>query len=832
MTEKKIKKLIERQKREVLQDQFVKLRELSPNVFYDFPLTPHYGCHASGLPTKLCKSTPDLRTFSSISSKKSTSVQTCPSHDCRKKYPSSQTTKCHDPIILPSKHIHEAICNRRRSLSTPGLRKTPTCDKAVQVRRSPLDPSRSMTNLPKDHLTEKLINAAAERRFIAMNRESFDVSSCRRQNPANYDKEEVRYFMKMRQVMSKKVESESRPSTARKRIVDYETPTKPTLERSATRTIFTTSDRPRDEIIVNRADIVNGSKSDGQKKSSINHRNNNVTRHRLNSKELRAMLDEILLQNNVIGDSKSIKLPKVNNLFGKLNLDDIERSDDELPSFLKPKNISSFDTIHDSWSPDVNFDGDFSSILSPKNQSPQENILNNSKHGNSFCTVNSSRHDNSIHEHERKEDSVSDRRLELLELSRVDLENSKNRGSENSFSLPKVSFEDVVSNILQRHKQEKEKCQATGSNSSSNSDNTYQANSKSIHDSDNDLSSLSDESSSTCSGKSYELTSTTEPTTTQSDSTKKPDQEQLEKEENSSSNSISNDLSITERINLIYSQRNISPSSSFTDLNQKSLSDREIHMKCLRLTPEIDLEENDAPSPKVPDEVDHGKEADDGHDKVAEKDKSVIKEVVDEEKYELSDEMVSRMVREICDLIIINNQVEKPDEWKWNVSQKYICFQSQPDHIEQSINCYRRFLCDLIESVMSDVFLNGTESKFDFKSQNIKSMARLARKKQIPRTSSELFEIINPVILKTIGLKSPPKPNISKDGILGYCKKCLNRDQVDIVALNEMVEESDQWTNYDKEVDELVDVLSEKLFDTLLESLAREAIDISPPNVD
>ena len=312
------------------------------------------------------------------------------------------------------------------------------------------------------------------------------------------------------------------------------------------------------------------------------------------------MLDEILLQNNVIGDSKSIKLPKVNKLFGKLSLDDIEQSDDELPSFLKPKNISSFDTIHDSWSPDVNFDGDFSSILSPKNQSPQENILNNSKHGNSFCTVNSSRHDNSIHEHERKEDSLSDRRLELLELSRVDLENSKNRGSENSFSLPKVSFEDVVSNILQRHKQEKEKCHVTGSNSSSNSDNTYQANSKSIHDSDNDLSSLSDESSSTCSGKSYELTSTTEPTTTQSDSTKKPDQEQSEKEENSSSNSISNDLSITERINLIYSQRNISPSSSFTDLNQKSLSDREIHMKCLRLTPEIDLEDNDARLQRYP----------------------------------------------------------------------------------------------------------------------------------------------------------------------------------------------------------------------------------------
>ena len=190
------------------------------------------------------------------------------------------------------------------------------------------------------------------------------------------------------------------------------------------------------------------------------------------------------------------------------------------------------------------------------------------------------------------------------------------------------------------------------------------------------------------------------------------------------------------------------------------------------------------------------------------------------------------MVREICDLIIINNQVEKPEEWKWNVSQKYICFQSQSDHIEQSINCYRRFLCDLIESVMSDVFLNGTESRFDFKSQNIKSMARLARKKQIPRTSSELFEIINPVILKSIGLKSPPKPNISKDGILGYYKKCLNRDQVDIVALNEIVEESDQWTNYDKEVEELVDVLSEKLFDTLIDSLTREAIDISPPNVD
>ena len=903
-TERRIKKLIERQKHEVLQDQLDKqTKDVHAHVFYDYPLKPFHN-HGPSSIKSYCKSSPDVRTSSS---KRSASVQTCPIRECIKKYyPSDFSTNpriCHDSIILPSKY-YQSLCSSRRSVCTSNLRRTPTCDKGVQVKRSLSDPSRSMTNLPKEKLNDKLIVAAAERRSIAMNRESLDVASCRKQHPAGYDKDEVRHFMKMQQVMSKRID-DVRPLAATKRPVDTITPTRPILQRS--KTVIRTSDMTPDfkkeeigkEFIVNRAEVLSNLKA--QKTSSSQQ--NNITRHRLSAKELKAMLDEILLQNVV--KNCSIKLPKINNLIGKPILDIEEQSDDELPSLLKPKNLPSY-TINDSWLPDTHFDGDVSSILSSRKEATIENVFKDtsicdrSQMQNSFkrsysYKYESSRHETSLHERDRKEDTSIDRKEDTSidrkedtsidrkedtsidrrrsirsEFSKLNLENSSNQiiEDETSFSqLPKVSFDDVFSNILERHRKEKSMTDSindhqTRSNaSSSNSDNTLQAinkssesihesnelinkssesihessesinkssesihessesinkSSESIHESsESPLSSLSDDSSSTCSGKSYSVTTeptSSEPLTSQS-------QEQPDKEEESVSNSLINDLSITERINLIYSQRNISPSSSLPDLkDEKSISSaRENHIKCLRITPEIDLDENNSESPAASDEVDHVLKKEKKRDKkkdekkdngkptdlVEKENEKPIKEsepeptFVDEDKYEVSEEIVTSMVREICDLVVENNQVQVPDDWKWNVSQKYNNdhFPVQDlNHINQSMNCYRRFLCDLIESTMREVFRNGNdEHGFKFASRSIKSIAKFARKRPLPTSSTELFEAINPIILKTVGIKRPPKPSVSRDEILGYYKKHLDRDHVDVVALNEMIDEDDEW---------------------------------------
>ena len=916
-TERRIKKLIERQKHEALQDQLDKrTKDIHSHVFYDYPLKPFQN-HDPSIKSHY-KSSPDIRTSSS---KRSASVQTCPIRECIKKYyPSDFSTNpkiCHS-IILPSKY-YQSICNSRRSVSASNLRRRPTCEKGVQVKRSPADPSRSMTNLPKEKLNDKLIMAAAERRSIAMNRESLDVTSCRKQHPAGYDKDEVRHFMKMQQVMSKRID-DVRPLAARKRPVDTITPTRPILQRSLTKTVIGTSDMTPDfkkeevgkEFIVNRAELFSNLKS-----QNISNQQNNITRHRLSAKELKAMLDEILLQNVV--KNCSIKLPKINNLIGKPILNIEEQSDDELPSLLKPKNVPSYDPIKDSWLPDTQFEGDVSSILTsrkedswlpdtqfegdvssiltprkeaqfegdvssiltPRKEATIENVFkdtsicNRSEMENSFkrsysCKYESSRHEtslhdfitSSLHERDRKEDTSIDRRQSTRsEYSKLNLQNSTNQiiEDESSFSQPpKVSFDDVFSNILERHRKEKSMTDSindhqTRSNaSSSNSDNTLQATNKSsesihkssesIHESsESSLSSLSDDSSSTCSGKSYSVTTeatSSEPLTSQSQ------QEQSDKEQES--NSLINDLSITERINLIYSQRNI---SSLTDLkDEKSISSgRENHIKCLRITPEIDLDENISESPAASDEVDHvlkkdkeeDKEEDNGKptDLVGEESEKPIKEseptFVDEDKYEVSEEVVTSMVREICDLVVENNQVQVPDDWKWNVSRKYNSdhFPVQDlDHINHSMNCYRRFLCDLIESTMREVFRNGNdEHGFKFASKSIKSIAKFARKRPMPTSSTELFEAINPIILKSVGIKRAPKPSVSRDGILGYYKKHLDRDHVDVVALNEMIDEDDEWTDYDDQVNQLLDVLNENIFYSLLDSLTREVVDdVSP----
>ena len=914
-TERRIKKLIERQKHEALQDELDKqTKYIHPHVFYDYPLKP-FQKHGSSSIKSYYNSSPDVRTSSS---KRSASVQTCPIRECIKKYyPSdfSNPRMCHDSIILPSE-FYQSLCNSRRSVSTSNLRRTPTCDKGVQVKRSAIDPSRSMTNLPKEKLNDKLIMAAAERRSVAMKRESLDVTSCRKQHPAGYDKDEVRLFMKMQQVMSKRID-DVRPLTVRKRPVDTITPTRPILQRSLTKTVIRTSDMTPDfkkeeigkEFIVNRAEVLSNFKSQNicsyQQSSNQKSSNqqNNITRHRLSAKELKAMLDEILLQNVV--KNCSIKLPKINNLIGKPILDIEEQSDDELPSLLKPKNIPSYDTINDSWLPDTHFDSDVSSILASRKEATIE-MQNSFKRSYSY-KYESSRHETSLHERDRKEDTSIDRKEDISidrkedisiyrkedisidrrqsmcsEFSKLNLENSSNQiiEDETSFSqLPKVSFDDVFSNILERRRREKSMTDSTNDHqtrsnaSSSNSDNTLQAinkSSESIHQSsesiqessESPLSSLSDDSSSTCSGKSF--TVTTEPTS--SEPLTSQSQEQPDKEQESLSNLLVNDLSITERINLIYSQRKISPSSSLPDSkDEKSISSaRENHIKCLRITPEIDLDENNSESPAASDETDHVLESDET-DHVLKKDRKkdekkdngkptdlVDKEnekpikalepeptFVDEDKYEVSEEIVTSMVREICDLVVENNQVQAPDDWKWNVSQKYNQNESQKynndhfsvqdlNHINQSMNCYRRFLCDLIESTMKEVFRNGNdEHGFKFASRSIKSIAKFARKRPLPTSSIELFEAINPIILKTVGIKHPPKPSVSRDGILGYYKKHLDRDHVDVVALNEMIDEDDEWTNYDDQINQLLDVLNENIFYSLLDSLAREVIDDS-----
>ena len=239
-----------------------------------------------------------------------------------------------------------------------------------------------------------------------------------------------------------------------------------------------------------------------------------------------------------------------------------------------------------------------------------------------------------------------------------------------------------------------------------------------------------------------------------------------------------NELSVSERLDKIKKDYNLDQNDSYDIFNSlSSLSSFEktstklSQLDLFKLTPDIDDEK--------PDILD-----DDATDNVS----SIKSEIDNLSELTESKSKPIEFVAEIDHDEIISSQCKRI--WKFRGNKEAISKLESPYTRETP---YKLFLFELCKEITMK------EMKFDDSPKFTLKIPLRLQPKQWPNTL-ELFTKFIKDQINSIVNKQKRRPNVERDGLMGYCRAIVKRDFVDEILWKEMCHEEPLWSYYDPEI--------------------------------